>query len=99
VLRDAFVSVLALCVGGAFVVSNVIYNHGYLSAPLDDVFIHLQYGRQIGEGQWFRYNDGDPLSTGASSLLYAMVLDVGHALLLSVVCWSGRTETKYCRKG
>ncbi|HZG62439.1 MAG TPA: hypothetical protein VEY13_02860, partial [Rubrobacteraceae bacterium] len=80
VLQDAFVAVLALCVGGAFVASNVIYNHGYLSAPLDDVFIHLQYGRQLSEGQWFRYNDGAPMSTGASSLLYMILLGVGHAL-------------------
>lgn len=80
VLQDAFVAVLALCVGGAFVAANVIYNHGYLSAPIDDVFIHLQYGRQISEGQWFRYNDGAPMSTGASSLLYVILLGVGHAL-------------------
>jgi hypothetical protein len=53
---------------------NLAYNGGQLSAPLDDVFIHLQYGSQIGEGEWFRYNDGDPISTGASSFLYVILL-------------------------
>ena len=51
-----------------------------ISAPLDDTFIHLQYGRQIGEGEWFRYNDGDPVSTGASSFLYVLVLGAAHFL-------------------
>ena len=60
---------------------NLIYNGGTLSAPLDDAFIHLQYGRQIGEGQWFSYNDGDPVSTGASSFLYPLILGAGHGLL------------------
>src|SRR5919112_287968 len=70
---------LAVLVGCLFVGTNLYYNRGDLSdnginisAPLDDTFIHLQYGRQIGEGEWFRYNDGDPVSTGASSFLYVL---------------------------
>ena len=34
----------------------------------------MQYGSQIGEGEWFRYNDGDAVSTGASSFLYVVLL-------------------------
>lgn len=79
--QNAFVGLLALCAGGVFLAVNLIYNGGTLSAPLDDAFIHLQYGRQIGEGQWFSYNDGDPISTGASSFLYPLVLGAGHGLL------------------
>ncbi len=70
----AVVSILALLTGGLFVGMNLFYNGGVLSAPLDDVFIHLQYARQIGEGRWFSYNDGDPMSTGASSFLYVLIL-------------------------
>src|SRR5215203_5606201 len=76
---------LAVLVGCLFVGSNLYYNWGNLSdnglnisAPLDDTFIHLQYGRQIGEGEWFRYNDGDPVSSGASSLLYVLLLGGAH---------------------
>lgn len=65
---------LALLTGGFFIGMNLFYNGGVLSAPLDDVFIHLQYARQIGDGQWFSYNDGDPVSTGASSFLYVLIL-------------------------
>lgn len=84
----AIVSVLALLTGGFFIGMNLFYNGGTLSAPLDDVFIHLQYARQIGEGQWLSYNDGDPASTGASSFLYVLILGTarfigfdGNALL------------------
>ncbi|MDQ4064296.1 MAG: hypothetical protein M3122_10560, partial [Actinomycetota bacterium] len=83
----AVVLALAVLVGCLFVGTNLYYNRGdasangvNISAPLDDAFIHLQYGRQIGEGEWFRYNDGDPVSTGASSFLYALVLGVAHFL-------------------
>jgi len=81
----AVVLVLAVLVGCSFVGTNLYYSWGALSgngvnisAPLDDTFIHLQYGRQIGEGEWFRYNDGDPVSTGASSFLYALLLGGAH---------------------
>jgi hypothetical protein len=73
-----------------FVGTNLYYNKGGLSdsglaisAPLDDTFIHLQYGRQIGEGEWFKYNDGDPVSTGASSFLYALLLGGVHFVGIS----------------
>jgi hypothetical protein len=83
----AVVLALAFLVGCLFVGSNLFYNRGdisdegaNISAPLDDTFIHLQYGHQIGEGEWFRYNDGDPVSTGASSFLYVLVLGAAHFL-------------------
>src|SRR5215211_5110026 len=78
---------LAVLVGCLFVGTNLYYNRGDLSdnginisAPLDDTFIHLQYGRQIGEGEWFRYNDGDPVSSGGSSFLYVLILGAAHFL-------------------
>ena len=46
----AVVAGLAVLTGCFFVGMNLVYNGGQLSAPLDDVFIHLQYGSQIGEG-------------------------------------------------
>jgi hypothetical protein len=86
----AFVLALAVLVGCLFVGTNLYYNRADLSdnganisAPLDDTFIHLQYGRQIGEGEWFRYNDGDSVSTGASSFLYVLVLGAAHFLGIS----------------
>lgn len=81
ILPAALIGILALLVGGLFLGANLVYNGGQVSAPLDDAFIHLQYGRQIGDGQWFAYNDGDPVSTGASSFLYPVLLGAGSALL------------------
>ena len=85
-LGPTLVVALALLVGSLFVGSNLYYNRAQLSsddkltlsAPLDDTFIHLQYARQIGQGQWLSYNDGDRPSSGASSLLYVLVLGGAH---------------------
>lgn len=79
-LHYVVVASLAVLTGCVFVTMNLFYNGGQLSAPLDDVFIHLQYGSQIGEGEWFRYNDGDPISTGASSFLYVILLGMARAV-------------------
>ena len=71
---------LAVVVGLVFVGVNLAYNGGRLVAPLDDVYIHLQYGRQIGLGHFFQFNTGDDVSTGASSLLYALILGAADGL-------------------
>jgi len=43
-------------------------------APLDDSYIFYQYARQIARGHPWQYNDGDPPSTGMTSLLYPWLL-------------------------
>jgi hypothetical protein len=50
------------------------------SAPLDDTFIHFQYAKQLARGKLLQFNDGDPASTGATSLLYLFVLAPGWLL-------------------
>lgn len=47
-------------------------------APLDDTYIHFQYARQIARGHPWQYNDGDALSTGATSPLYPFLLAIGY---------------------
>ncbi len=49
----------------------------WLSAPLDDTFIHFQYAKQLARGHVLQYNDGDAPSTGATSLLYLFLLAPG----------------------
>jgi hypothetical protein len=83
VQRDPFpwlVGALALVLGGVFVGVDLAFNQGNLIAPLDDAYIHLQYGKQLGEGHPFEFNTGDPISTGASSLLYSFVLGAAYAV-------------------
>lgn len=69
---------LGLLLSLAFVGVDLAYNQGEFVAPLDDVYIHLQYARQIGEGFFLQYNTGDPISTGASSLLYVLILGAAY---------------------
>ncbi|WP_186382739.1 ArnT family glycosyltransferase, partial [Amycolatopsis rhizosphaerae] len=70
----------ALLLGAVFVGADLAFNQGKLIAPLDDVYIHLQYGRQLGLGHFLRYNTGDPVSAGASSMLYLLVLGGAYAI-------------------
>lgn len=75
------VATLAVLVAVAAVVVNAAYNQGRFVPPLDDVYIHLQYARQIGLGEFLRYQAGAPRTTGASSLLYVLVLGAASTVL------------------
>ncbi|MBE0690753.1 MAG: hypothetical protein IH587_11595, partial [Anaerolineae bacterium] len=48
--------------------------------PLDDVYIHFQYARQMASGQPYVYNPGLPPTSGATSLIYPFVLASGYLL-------------------
>ncbi|OLT39069.1 hypothetical protein BJF85_07605 [Saccharomonospora sp. CUA-673] len=99
--------VLAAAVASVFVIVDLAWNQGSFIAPLDDVYIHLQYGKQLGSGELFRFNPGDPISTGASSMLYTFVLAFGHllgftgngllgyAVVLGIVCAAFATGLAY----
>ncbi len=52
---------------------------GNFILPLDDVYIHFQYARQLAGGQLFVYNPGQPPTSGATSFLYPFVLAIGYA--------------------
>jgi len=47
---------------------------GHAGAVLDDSYIHFQYARAIAEGHPLRYQSGEPISTGATSALWPMLL-------------------------
>ncbi len=49
-------------------------------AALDDAYIHFQYARQIAAGRPWQYNDGDPFSTGGTSLVYPFLLAFGYRI-------------------
>jgi len=64
----------------------------WLAAPLDDTFIHFQYAKQLARGEVLRFNDGDSPTTGATSLLYILLLAPGwligfRGLTLLVWAW------------
>lgn len=70
---------VALLLGAGFVAVSLAYNRGSLVPPLDDVYIHLQYARQFGDGEPLRYQPGAEITTGASSLLWMVLLGAAHA--------------------
>lgn len=58
-----------------FLLTSMLTNTGgRIVLPLDDSYIYLQYAHQNAHGEIFRYNDGDPATTGATSLLHALLL-------------------------
>ncbi len=65
---------LATLVFALFVFRSMAFTGGHRSAPLDDTFIHLQYASQIADGHYYRYQTGDPPTTGATSWLYVHLL-------------------------
>ncbi|WAL64645.1 hypothetical protein ORV05_27325 [Amycolatopsis cynarae] len=77
---ELWIALLALVSGFGFAAVSVLWNDGRLFAPLDDVYIHLQYGKQLGSGHFFQFNAGDEISAGASSMLYAFILGAAYAI-------------------
>jgi hypothetical protein len=55
-------------------VSGVLGKVGHAGAPLDDAYIHFQYARAIAEGHPMRFQANEPITSGATSLLWPAVL-------------------------
>ncbi|MBK9259236.1 MAG: hypothetical protein IPM54_05310 [Polyangiaceae bacterium] len=73
----------ALLVSGTigFVAIRKIFERaGHPALPLDDSFIHLQYARRLAEGEFFSYVAGEGYTTGATSLLWPILLAPFHLL-------------------
>jgi hypothetical protein len=69
--------------GGVFcvyVLASLAGGQGKLLMPLDDVYIHFQYARQLALGQPYVYNPGQPPTSGATSFLYPFILAFGYLI-------------------
>lgn len=84
--RGRSLAVLLLCLllaGGVFAVylaTSLEGGRGDVLMPLDDVYIHFQYARQLAVGQPYVYNPGLPPTSGATSFLYPYILALGVLL-------------------
>lgn len=58
----------------------VLSKVGHPGAALDDAYIHFQYARAIAEGHPFRFQAGEPISTGATSFVWPAVLSLPYLL-------------------
>jgi hypothetical protein len=61
-------------------IGGVMLRLGHPGATLDDSFIHFQYARAFAEGHPFRYQAGDPPTSGATSLLWPLLLAPFYAI-------------------
>ncbi|TPW17311.1 MAG: hypothetical protein FD129_426, partial [bacterium] len=68
---------MALLAGLLYLNALLARTGGIPCPPLDDTWIYLQYARRMAEGHFFRYSEGAPPSTGASSLLHLLLLVPG----------------------
>ncbi|AUX39625.1 hypothetical protein SOCE26_010190 [Sorangium cellulosum] len=65
---------------GALCTRAVLADAGHPALPLDDAFIHMQYARRLAEGGFFSFVAGEGYSTGATSLLWPVLLAPFYAL-------------------
>ncbi len=65
---------------GIVCVRAIVHEAGGPAAPLDDAFIHLQHARGLARGRFFEYVAGEGYSSGATSLLWPLLLAPFHAL-------------------
>ena len=89
---DRILVLAAVLLGCVFLLSAVRYGGGRWLAPLDDTYIALAYGRNLAHGLPFRFNPGDPPSTGATSPAWTALVapltvfgDGGASLLVPLV--------------
>ena len=55
-------------------ISGVLARLGHPGATLDDAYIHFQYARAIAEGHPMQFQAGAPPTSGATSLLWPVIL-------------------------
>ena len=54
----------------AYAFASLAAGRGQFVLPLDDVYIHFQYAKQLAHGQPYVYNPGQTPTSGATSFLY-----------------------------
>ena len=87
--RDILAVVAALAAAlGFFWISQwrITGTLGLSSFPLDDAWIHLQFARNLAEGQGFAYNPGVPVA-GSTAPLWTLLLAGAFALVGSHPFW------------
>lgn len=72
--RPYLPALLVSAVLGAIAIRQILAAAGHPSAPLDDTFIHLQYAKRLAQGRFFSYVAGEPYTTGATSIVWPLVL-------------------------
>ena len=74
------IALLTVCIGVSYLATAWSASGAPLVAPVDDAYITFQYARQLARGRPFQYNDGDPPTTGMTSLLFGFLMAAAYAL-------------------
>src|SRR5262245_8459943 len=61
-------------------ISGILAKLNHPGAALDDAYIHFQYARAFAELHPFRFQAGEPISTGATSFLWPILLAPFYAI-------------------
>jgi hypothetical protein len=69
----------ALVVALGYTAAMAYATSGHAVPQIVDLYLICQYGRALAEGHPFRYNPGEPPSTGATSLLLTGLFGLAHA--------------------
>lgn len=78
-LPFAIALVVTACLAHASI-RGILERTGHPAVALDDAFIHFQYAKRLAEGQFFSFVEGDGFSSGATSLVWPLLLAPFHAL-------------------
>jgi hypothetical protein len=70
----------ALAVVVGYLGAMLAATEGHAVPQVADLFLILQYARALAQGHPFQYNPGEPASTGATSLLFTIVLGAADAV-------------------
>jgi len=65
---------LAVALLARTTITRIYARNGHPGAALDDAYIHFQYARALAEGHPFRFQAGAPTTSGATSLLWPVLL-------------------------
>ncbi len=55
-------------------IAGVLQRLGHPGASLDDAYIHFQYARALAEGHPLRFEAGEPVTSGCTSMLWPVLL-------------------------
>lgn len=64
----------------ATTIQTVLKQCGHAAVPLDDSYIHFQYAKRLAAGHFFSYTGTEGYSSGATSVLWPVVLAPFYAI-------------------
>src|SRR6185503_16176292 len=71
--RYAPLGLATVCIA-SYAIRGILAKAEHPAVPLDDAFIHFQYAKRLATGHFFSYVDGEGYSSGATSIVWPLLL-------------------------